>query len=144
MIGNLFIVCIAGGTNLFPAFTLQNFICKAAADAVLLQAAQVFADFPGNGRRKHTGIGSRIGNQLFLVKLLNNFQRFIRTDFEKAGTVVLQLRKVVKQWRIFIFLFFAPFSGHAGSEDSARLIPRSVSVRPLFSGSRSPYREAES
>ena len=109
MIGNLFIVCIAGGTNLFPAFTLQNFICKAAADAVLLQAAQVFADFPGNGRRKHTGIGSRIGNQLFLVELLNNFQRFIRTDFEKAGTVILQLRKVVKQWRIFIFLFSLHF-----------------------------------
>ena len=75
------------------------------ADVVLLQAAQVLADFLCNGRRKHTGVGTRIGNQLFLVKLLDDFQRFIRADFEEAGTVVLQLRKVVEQRRIFILFF---------------------------------------
>lgn len=116
---------------------------KTAADVVLLQAAQVLADFLCNGRRKHTGVGTRIGNQLFLVKLLDDFQRFIRADFEEAGTVVLQLRKVVEQRRIFI-LFFRSIFRTRGIRGFCAFNSSISFCASSFSGIHSPYREAAS
>ena len=61
-------------------------------------------------RRKHSGICSRIGDQLLLIKLLHNAQRLIRTDLEHFGTFILKLRQV-KQKRRILFLFFL-FNGY--------------------------------
>ena len=46
----------------------------------------------------------KVVQELYEKKLVT-YPRFIRADFEEAGTVVLQLRKVVEQRRIFILFF---------------------------------------
>ena len=81
MICDLLIVRVTGGADCFPALLLQDFPGQIAADRILLQAVQIFVDFLCNGRREYAGIGSRIGNQFFLIEFLDNFQRLIRTYF---------------------------------------------------------------
>ena len=58
------------------------------------QAADILIDFLGNRCGQYTGIGSRIGSQLFLVQIQCHLQRLVRADLKALGTFRLKLRQI--------------------------------------------------
>ena len=59
-----------------------------------------------HGCGKHPCVSTRISNQFLFVQLLNNPQGLIRTDLKSLGALILQLRQIKKQRRIFLFFLF--------------------------------------
>ena len=77
---------------------------------VFRQAVQVPADLLCHRCGQDSGIRPRIGHKLLLIQFLDDPQRLIGADLEPAGTVILQLRQIVKERRILLlFLLFHRF-----------------------------------
>ena len=109
MVGDLLIIDIARGGDLFIGFPGQNLLHETARIVKSRKSADIFIDFLGHCRGKDSGIGSRVSHQLFFVELLDDFQRLVRTDFQISGTLILKLREVIeKRW-----IFCLPFLFHA-------------------------------
>jgi len=105
MICNLLVIDISCFCNIFVGSHFQNLICRPVDLRISAKAGNVFVNFFCNRSGKHPGICSGIGHQLFLIKLLNDPQGFIRTDLKKPGADVLKLRQVKKKRRILVFFF---------------------------------------
>ena len=101
---NLLIVDIPGLCNSLPGGSRQNLRRKLRYPSIRLKSRKIFSDFLCHRRRKHSGVRSRVGDQLFFVELLNHPQGLVRAQLKPPGALVLQLRQVKKKGRIFLFL----------------------------------------
>ena len=112
MIGNLFVIYIPCLCQVLIQTACQNLFCIWFSCTVIQKSLYIFPDFLCNCRRQDSGIGSWIRNQFLFIKFLNDFQGFIRTDFEESGTFILQFCQIVKKRRIFIFFLFLQLFNH--------------------------------
>ena len=108
MVRDLFIINISGGCNFFIIPLFQYFRCKASGWFKSTQSLKILMNLFCYCSRKYSGIGSRIGHQLFLIQFLHNLQCLIRTDLKQSGTFILKFCQIKKQRRILIFIF--PFN----------------------------------
>ena len=104
MICDLLIVHISGLLQTLIAFLLKNFIRKSGTGGIPLQPRYVFMYFLGNRSGEHSGIGSGISHQLFLIQFLNDAEGLIRADLKQLGTVILKFRKIVQKRSILDLL----------------------------------------
>ena len=105
MVCNLFIIDISGGCNLFIISLFQYFRRKTFGWFKSTQSLKILMDLFCHRSGKHSGIGSRVGHQLFLIQFLHNLQGLIRADFKQPGTFILKFCQIKKQWWILIFIF---------------------------------------
>ena len=111
----LLVIDIACLGNPLIGSHIQHLIRKPCHRPVILKAAYVLLNLLGHCRGQNPGIGSGVGDHLFLIQLLHHLKRLIRTDFKHLGTVVLKLRQVVKKGRILGLLFLL-LGEHRGRE----------------------------
>ena len=94
--------CRPGEDFLRKVRDLRSF--SGTGSAEFCKPVQVPRNLLGHRGREHTGICSRVGRELLLVKLLRDLKRLVGRDPEHFGAVILQLRKVVEHGRIFLLL----------------------------------------
>ena len=82
MIRDLFVINIPCFFNALESLPCQNLTGKAAYRLKPLKALNIPVNLLRNSRRKHSGICTRVSDQLFLVQLLHHLQRFIGTDLK--------------------------------------------------------------
>ena len=111
----LLVIDIACLGNPLIGSHIQHLIRKPCHRPVILKAAYVLLNLLGHCRGQNPGIGSGVGDHLFLIQLLHHLKSLIRTDFKHLGTVVLKLRQVVKKGRILGLLFLL-LGEHRGRE----------------------------
>ena len=105
VVGNLLVVGVAALANGGVKPVLLHLLCKFQILGACGQAVQVLRDFLCHSRRQHTSVGTRIGDQFLLVKVLHNLQSLVGAHFEEFRALVLQLGKVEEQRRIFLLFF---------------------------------------
>ena len=112
MVCDLLVVDVAGLCDRLIAACSEHLLRKFLCRTEILQSGNIAPDLLCHCAREHTGIGTRIGDELFLVELLHDAQGLVRADLEHARAVVLQLGKVVQKRRIFLFLLFVKLMDH--------------------------------
>ena len=99
MVGNGFVIGIAGGADLLIASAFQDPAQIGQVHGQAGQALQIFPDLFGHRGGQDSGVRPGIGRQFLFIQLLGGLQSLVGTDLEEAGTVILQLGQVVKQGR---------------------------------------------
>ena len=94
MVGDFRVVGILCLCNIGIQFFRHDGIHELCRRRKAFQAADILIDFLGNRCGQYTGIGSRIGSQLFLVQILRHLQRLVRADLKALGTFRLKLRQI--------------------------------------------------